>query len=284
MNIIYDITEMQKLSESIRLSGKQISVVPTMGYLHEGHLSLIRLAKQNSDFVITTNFVNPTQFGPKEDFEKYPRDLERDIKLCELAGSDAVFSPTVSDMYSDNFLTYVNVEKITSILEGKSRPEHFRGVTTIVAKLFNITKPHIAVFGQKDAQQVFVIKKMVADLNFDIKFIVGPTLRDEDGLAMSSRNMYLDSESRPKATLLYKALQIADEKISKGEKSVTSIKNEMFKFFSDQKNVNVDYISITDSGTLEELELIRDEDVLISLAVKIGTTRLIDNIITESKK
>lgn len=284
MEIIHSVPEMQKLSEELRLSGKRIAVVPTMGFLHEGHLSLIRIAKRSADFVITTIFVNPAQFGPKEDFDKYPRDIERDIKLCELTGSDAIFSPAVSEIYARNYLTYVEVEKITEKLEGMSRPTHFRGVTTVAAKLFNITKPHVAVFGQKDAQQIVVIKKMTKDLNFDILIIVAPTVREPDGLAMSTRNVYLNTEDRKNASLLYKSLKLAEEKISKGERSVENLKKEMLGLFENKQNVTVDYISFTDLETLDEIENVTDTEILISLAVKVGTTRLIDNIIIGKKE
>jgi pantoate--beta-alanine ligase len=189
MRIISKDKEMQKVADELRKEGKIIGVVPTMGYLHEGHLSLIRLAKEKSDVVITTIFVNPLQFAPNEDYDRYPRDFERDVKLAQSAGCDIIFHPSVEEMYPQNFLTYVEVDKLTKVLEGEFRPTHFRGVTTVVAKLFNITKPHIAVFGQKDAQQALIIKQIVRDLNFDIEIIVAPIVREPDGLAMSSRNV-----------------------------------------------------------------------------------------------
>ncbi len=283
MQIITSVPEMQHYSDKSRVNGNKIAVVPTMGYLHEGHLSLIRLAKQLSDLVITTIFVNPTQFSPEEDFEKYPRDLNRDISLCTSAGCDVVFAPDVAAMYNNNFLTYVSVDNITNKLEGIFRPAHFKGVTTVVAKLFNITKPHIAVFGQKDAQQVAVIKKMVKDLNFDIQIIVGPTIREADGLAMSSRNIYLTNGERKDASVLYKSLKLAEEEIKKGENSIEKIKAKMTDLILSKPNFKIDYISFNDAETLEELATITQTPVLISLAARIGKVRLIDNCIIKNE-
>lgn len=282
MQLVTSIIEMQQLADKVRNLGNTIAVVPTMGYLHEGHLSLIRLAKQNSDFVITTIFVNPTQFAPTEDFDRYPRDLNRDLAMCSAESVDVVFAPETSAMYNSNFLTYVNVERITEKLEGKFRPTHFRGVTTVVAKLFNITKPHIAVFGQKDAQQAIVIKKMVKDLNFDIKIIIGPTVREADGLAMSSRNVYLKNNERANATILYKSLKYAESEILNGQTDLQKIKSEMENMILGKENFSIDYISFNDSETLDDIEYInKSQSVLISLAVRIGNVRLIDNIVVK---
>lgn len=280
MKIISAITEMQRTADEARLLGKSIAVVPTMGYLHDGHLALVRTAKQNADVVISTLFVNPTQFGPTEDFNKYPRDVERDIKLAESAGTDILFVPSREEMYPTDYLTYIVIEKITSVLEGKFRPAHFRGVATVVAKLFNITKPHIAVFGQKDAQQAIVIRQLVKDLNFDIKIIVAPTMREQDGLAMSSRNMYLSSTERKESTVLYQSLQLAKQLIDNGERSCSKLISEMTKLITSKSSASVDYISIASALTLQEFSNLKTEDnVLISLAVRIGSTRLIDNIL-----
>ena len=279
MKIISEISKMQQTSDEFRRQGRNIALVPTMGYLHNGHLELIKVAKQNADVVITTLFVNPTQFGPSEDFNKYPRDVERDKKLAESVGTDVLFIPTQNEMYPADYLTYVEVEKITKVLEGKFRPSHFRGVATVVAKLFNITKPHIAVFGQKDAQQAVVIKQMVRDLNFDIKIIVVPIVRETDGLAMSSRNVYLTSTERSESIVLFQSLQLAKQLIEKGERNCNKIISEMTKLISTKPSASIDYISIADAGTLQEFTNLKSGDnVLISLAVRFGATRLIDNI------
>ncbi|MBU1298191.1 MAG: pantoate--beta-alanine ligase [Bacteroidetes bacterium] len=284
MQVITSIPEMQQYSEKMRLSGQRIGVVPTMGYLHDGHLSLIRLAKEHSDFVITTVFVNPTQFSPEEDFEAYPRDLNRDIALTESVGSDVVFAPSPPDVYNANYLTYVNVEKITSLLEGKYRLTHFRGVTTVVAKLFNITKPHVAVFGQKDAQQVIVIKKMVKDLNYDVEIIVAPTVRESNGLAMSSRNVYITNGEKDEAAVLFKSLKLAESLVKNGEVSVSHIKSKMTDLILSVPKMSIDYVSFTDESTLDKVETVADKPILISLAARFGNVRLVDNIVVNSER
>ncbi|GAE89106.1 pantoate-beta-alanine ligase [Acetivibrio straminisolvens JCM 21531] len=215
MRVIETISDLKAIVRTQKSMGRTIGFVPTMGYLHEGHLSLVNMSLQNNDYTIMSIFVNPTQFGPNEDFDRYPRDMERDLKLAESAGVDVVFAPSVKEMYPDGYNTYVNVEGITEVLCGKSRPGHFRGVTTIVAKLFNIVEPHRAYFGQKDAQQVAVIKKMVRDLNMNIEIITCPIVREEDGLAMSSRNVYLSPEERKSALILSKSLMESEELIKK---------------------------------------------------------------------
>jgi pantoate--beta-alanine ligase len=247
--------------------------------LHEGHLSLIRLAKQNADIVITTVFVNPAQFSPEEDFENYPRDVNRDVAMSESAGSDVVFTPSVNEMYNHNYLTYLKVENISSLLEGQFRQTHFRGVVTVVAKLFNITKPHVAVFGQKDAQQAIVIKKMVKDLNFDIEIIVAPIIREANGLAMSSRNVYITNGEKDEVTVLYKSLKLSEKMISEGELSSSNIKTKMSDMILSNPKFTLDYIAFSDEATLEDVETITDKPVLISLAAHFGKVRLIDNII-----
>jgi len=276
--IIHDVAEMQTTASRLRSAGKKIGVVPTMGFLHEGHLSLIRIARQRADAVITTIFVNPTQFGPAEDFSRYPRDFERDSALASGAGSDYIFAPETHAMYPEGFATFIDVGRLTTALEGKSRPGHFRGVATIVAKLFHLTIPHVAVFGQKDAQQVVVVRQMVRDLHFDVDLIVGPIVREPDGLAMSSRNTYLTKDQRKEAPVLHRSLTMAAELIRKGERSCEKVIRSMSHLISSASSGVIDYISIADGATLEEMEFCADgRPTLISLAVRFGSTRLIDN-------
>ncbi len=278
MRIIASLPEIQKVAESLRQQEKTIAVVPTMGFLHEGHASLIRIAREKADAVITTIFVNPTQFAPTEDFNRYPRDMERDIHTASGAGTDILFTPTAEAMYPAGYHTSVLVEELSARLEGVFRPTHFRGVTTVVAKLFHLTKPHFAVFGQKDAQQAVIIKKMVSDLNFDIEIIVGPTLREKDGLAMSSRNVYLTESERRQSTALFRSLELATSIIHNGERDVERVLAEMRELILAEPAAKIDYVSISDPETLEECSRIRSgREVLVSLAVRIGTTRLIDN-------
>jgi len=278
MKIITAVAEMQRTAESLRNSGKRIGFVPTMGFLHDGHLSLVREAEKHADVTVMSIFVNPTQFGPHEDFEDYPRDFERDVTLAQSVGCDIIFYPDRHEMYPDPYLTYVTVEKLTSVLCGASRPTHFRGVTTIVAKLFNIVKPHVAVFGQKDAQQAIVIKRMTADLNFDIKIIVAPIVREPDGLAMSSRNTYLLPHQRQQAVVLYQSLQLARKMIDQGERDAKVIQQAMRSLIEQQPDAQIDYIELVDTTNLAPVQHLQGE-VLIALAVKIGKPRLIDNII-----
>lgn len=271
---------MRQTAERLRMGGKRIGVVPTMGFLHEGHLSLIRIARQRSDIVVTTLFVNPTQFGPNEDFSRYPRSFERDLALAESVGTDYLFAPEASLMYPVGYATYVHVEGVGDVLEGKSRPGHFRGVATVVAKLFNLTKPHLAVFGQKDAQQVAVIRRMVRDLNFDVELIIAPTMREPDGLAMSSRNTYLNSQQRTEAVVLFQALKLAEQRVKDGVRECGTIVNEMKQLITSRSSGVIDYISFADNNSLQELEKLQlRQSVLVSLAVKFGTTRLIDNVL-----
>lgn len=278
MNIISSVREMQLEAERLRHAGKKIAVVPTMGFLHEGHLSLMRIAR-TYDIVMSTIFVNPTQFAPHEDFSKYPRNLERDSELAESAGTDILFTPSISEIYQQNHRTFIDVEKLTTVLEGKSRPTHFRGVTTIVAKLFNITKPHVGVFGQKDVQQVVVIQRMIRDLNFDIEILVGPTVREPDGLAMSSRNVFLSESERAQSTVLFRSLRHAEELLRSGERHVSRIVSAMNEMITHQPSAKIDYLSIADVTSLEELSDVQERsNLVISLAVWFGTTRLIDNI------
>ena len=275
----------QKLTTALRAKGKTIGFVPTMGYLHEGHLSLIKAARKKSDVVIVSIFVNPLQFAPHEDLTKYPRDFKRDEKLCRNAGVDYIFYPDVKEMYPEGYSTYVNVENVSGGLEGAVRPEHFRGVATIVLKLFNIVQAHYSVFGQKDAQQAAVIKKMAEDLNVNTKVIISPTVREKDGLAMSSRNVYLSPEQRADAPYLYKALQFAERKIKLENlnRDIDFLHGQMSKLIkSRQSATKIDYISFNDNRTLEELKTLKNlknTEILISLAVRFGSIRLIDNIV-----
>jgi pantoate--beta-alanine ligase len=278
--LVRRVDEMQRMSLSLRGDAKTIAVVPTMGALHEGHRSLILLAGNHADVVVTTVFVNPTQFGPGEDFDHYPRDLEADRRTAASAGSDIVFAPDRGEMYPSDHVTYVHVDRLTEVLEGSQRPGHFRGVTTVVAKLFNIVKPHTAVFGQKDAQQVAVIRRMVFDLDFGVDIVVGPTVREPDGLAMSSRNAYLSPVQRRDAPVLYQALRHAEDRVRGGERSTAEIVGELKEWIVSRSSGSIDYVSIADEESLEELSTVPDErGVLVSLAVRFGTTRLIDNIV-----
>jgi len=284
MRVIRSIQEMYKLSESARKEGKIIGFVPTMGYLHEGHLSLIRIARKRCDLLVVSIFVNPTQFGPNEDLNSYPRDFERDSKLCEKEGVDVIFAPTAEEMYPDGYSTWVEVKgPVTEVLCGAFRPGHFRGVTTVVAKLFNIVQPHFAVFGQKDAQQLVVIKKMTRELNFPVEIVAAPTVREKDGLAMSSRNEYLNEKERKVAPKIYQSLILAKNMLLRGERDTEKIKNEMRKFLESAKLIKVQYIDIVDADTLEPLKNARGR-VMVALAAFLGRARLIDNIIVDLDK
>ena len=280
MKVIKNVRDMQLVSDRLRKEGKTIGFVPTMGFLHEGHLSLIRIATEKADVVVVSIFVNPTQFGPTEDLDRYPRDFENDKKLSEEAGADILFYPSVEAMYPDGYLTYVQVDKITNKLCGASRPGHFQGVTTVCAKLFQAVKPHFAVFGQKDFQQAVVIKRMVADLNFDLEIITGPIIREKDGLAMSSRNAFLSPKERDNALSLKQSLDMAVKMIRDGERKTDVIIKGMRDHIESKKHTRIDYISIVHSDTLQDVQII-EEKALIALAVFVGKTRLIDNCIVK---
>ncbi|WP_376790450.1 pantoate--beta-alanine ligase [Thermoflexus sp.] len=252
--------------------------VPTMGYLHEGHLSLVRRARAENDHVAVSIFVNPTQFGPHEDYNRYPRDLERDLQLLTPLGVDLVFAPPVEEMYPPGFQTWVVVEEVSRPLEGAARPGHFRGVATVVTKLFNILQPERAYFGQKDAQQTVVIRRMVQDLNIPVEIVVCPTVREPDGLAMSSRNTYLGPEERRAATVLFRALQAAKARYEEGERDAERLRMVMREVIQAEPLARLDYVSVADPETLQELSRVEDR-ALLSLAVYIGKTRLIDNIL-----
>lgn len=259
-----------------------VGLVPTMGFLHDGHLSLIRRARDECDHVIVSIFVNPTQFGPKEDLAKYPRDLERDLRLIEPL-TDLVWTPSAEIMYPTGYQTWVEVEAVARPLEGAMRPGHFKGVTTVVAKLFNAVQPHKAYFGQKDAQQVAVIRQMVRDLNFPIEIVVCPTTREPDGLAMSSRNVYLDAEQRQAATVLFHSLSAAKELFEAGERDAEKLRGKMKEVLASEPLTEPQYVSCADYDTLEELDVIKRK-TLLSMAVFIGKTRLIDNIVIETSQ
>lgn len=280
MLITRTIPETRAVIAQARASGKRIGFVPTMGYLHEGHLKLIDIAKQHSDFVVVSIFVNPTQFGPQEDFAAYPRDFERDRKLCEAQGADLIFAPDVSEMYPERSFITFQIEKLADRLCGARRPGHFNGVILVVSKLFNIIQPDIAVFGQKDAQQLIIIKRLVRDLNFPVKIISAPTVRESDGLAMSSRNVYLNSEQRAQSTALYRSLQRAKALIESGERNPQKIIAAIEQLITTASEARIDYIEIVSVRDLQPREYL-DGQVLIALAVYFGKARLIDNIILE---
>ena len=276
MKIIRSIKEIKKELNCHRSNGKTIGFVPTMGCLHEGHLSLIKKARQDNDVVVVSIFVNPAQFGENEDYGEYPRDLRRDARLCKKALADYIFFPPVESMYPKEYSTFVSVEGLTKNLCGKFRPGHFRGVTTVVAKLFNIVRPDAAYLGQKDAQQAIVIKRMAEDLDMGLRVEVLPTVREKDGLAMSSRNSYLSSDERKRAAAIYRSLQLARDLIKLNDKDVPGIIREMRKMLSSVVT-KIDYVSIVDPRTLKNIKTIKGE-VLIAVAVWMGQTRLIDNI------
>jgi len=276
MQIIQPLADMTCWSREMVTRGKTIALVPTMGYFHEGHLSLMRMARQLADRVVVSLFVNSLQFGPSEDLSRYPRDLERDARLAQSEKVDVLFTPAEEEMYTADFNARVTVEGITDILCGKQRPGHFQGVTTVVAKLFNIIKPNFAVFGQKDFQQLSVIRKMVRDLNWDIEIIGHPIVRETDGLALSSRNTYLSEEERGKALCLYSAIRHAQERYARGLKDAGQLKSELSDIILANSGVDIDYISVVDKDTLLDKEII-DEYSVLALAVRVGPTRLIDN-------
>jgi pantoate--beta-alanine ligase len=277
MRTIIALTE---LGDSRRSFAGTVGLVPTMGYLHEGHLSLVRRAREECDHVVVSIFVNPTQFGPREDLSKYPRDLERDLSLLEPLGVDLVWMPTTEIMYPPGYQTWVEVESITRPLEGAMRPGHFRGVTTVVAKLFNGVQPHKAYFGQKDAQQAAVIRQMTRDLNFPIEIVVCPIVREPDGLAMSSRNIYLNPEQRKAATVLSRSLRAAKEAYEYGERDAEKLRQVMKDVLASESLAQIQYVSCADYNTLEELKNVNGK-ALLSMAVFMGKTRLIDNLILE---
>ena len=283
MEVVETIEAVRQQVSAVRKNGKKIGLVPTMGAFHQGHISLIDRAVKECDFVVVTIFVNPTQFAPGEDFQKYPRNLDADLEMCRKTGVDLVFAPSADQMYASENLTWVNVEKLTEPLCGQFRPGHFRGVTTICAKLFNIVQADIAFFGQKDAQQAIVIKRMVADLNMPLKIVLCPTVRDADGLALSSRNEYLSEQQRKDATLIYKSLQKCREMIEAGIANTKEIITQMRGILTQAPSINIEYVSIVDAETLQSLDHITGQ-ILAAVAVKIGPARLIDNILLDASK
>lgn len=275
MRTVITLTDLHSIRRS--LSGT-VGLVPTMGYLHEGHLSLIRRARAECDHVVVSIFVNPTQFGPQEDLSSYPRDPDRDLSLIEPLGTDLVWMPTAEIMYPQGYQTWVEVETVTRPLEGSKRPGHFRGVTTVVAKLFNGVQPQRAYFGQKDAQQAAVIRQMTRDLNFPIEIIICPIVREPDGLAMSSRNVYLDAEERRAATVLYRSLNAAKNVYENGERDPEKLRQIMREVIASEPLAQMQYVSCADYDTLQELETVAGK-TLLSMAVFVGKTRLIDNFV-----
>ncbi len=283
MEVAKTIELIRSLVKAARNGGKKIGLVPTMGALHIGHISLMEAAVKKCDFVVVSIFVNPTQFVPGEDFEKYPRPLATDLEICKKAGVDVVFAPTPEQIYPTENLTWVNVEKLTEPLCGQFRPGHFRGVTTVCNKLFNIVAPDIAYFGQKDAQQAFVIKRMVADLNMPLEIVICPTVREPNGLAVSSRNKYLTEQQKKDAANIYKSLQKCRKMINAGVKETTEIITEMRKILQQVPSIEIEYISIVDAETLRNIDRIASK-VLAAVTVKIGPARLIDNILVDAAK
>ena len=280
MDIKYTVKDIREQVNKWKKEGLTIGFVPTMGYLHEGHRSLIEAARANNDKVVVSIFVNPMQFAPTEDLESYPRDLEKDAKLCEEVGVDLLFHPEPSEMYTDGFCSYVDMNGLTTELCGRTRPIHFRGVQTVVLKLFNIVKPDRAYFGQKDAQQLAVIKRMVTDLNVDVEIIGCPIIREEDGLAKSSRNTYLNPEERKAALILSKSLKLGYELIKNGETDSKAVIKAISDSISTEPLAKIDYVDVVDFGTITPVDKI-GKSVLVAIAVYIGKTRLIDNFIIE---
>ena len=278
MRTIASAAEITAISKEARRSDKRVGLVPTMGALHEGHLSLVRAARSQSDLVVVSIFVNPTQFGPKEDFSKYPRTLEKDLALLEAEKVDFVFSPSVQEMYPPGSSTWVTVEGLSEKLDGRSRPGHFRGVTTVVAKLFNIVQPDLAVFGQKDAAQAAIIRRMVQDLDFDVRVLVCPIVREKDGLAMSSRNVYLNPEQRRQATVLYRSLMRVQTLADQGESSAAKLAEAGKQVMAEEPQVRLDFFEIVNWETLDTVSDI-SKGALVAVAAYVGETRLIDNVV-----
>ena len=280
MKIVNKVRQMQVLSDKFKKEGKKIAFVPTMGYFHKGHLSLMERGRKLADILVISIFVNPIQFGPGEDFRKYPRDLKRDLSLAEGVGVDVAFIPEAEEMYPPDYQTYLEVTGLTQHLCGLSRPGHFRGVTTVVAKLFNIVKPDIALFGLKDYQQYIVIKRMVRDLNYDIEVVGCPIIREKDGLAMSSRNIYLTPEQRKSALCLYQGIKLAERLVREGQRDAKIIIKEVIDYIESKPYTQIDYVKICHPETLDDLEYLNDK-ALLALAVRVGKARLIDNTILE---
>ena len=284
MEIINRKQRMASIARKLRRENRTVGFVPTMGALHEGHLTLVKEARQMSDIVIVSIFVNPTQFGPNEDFDRYPRDLTADAAMLAEYDVDYVFVPDVEEIYGPGFSTYVYVEGLTETLEGASRPGHFRGVATVVTILFNTVRPDLAFFGSKDAQQVGVVKRLTQDLGFETEIVVVPTVRDESGLAMSSRNAYLTPEEREKASVIYHALREAKIAFREGERNASDIAQIVETRIASEPLARIDYVAVVSNETLEPIEKIDDNEVLVAVAVRFGKVRLIDNIILNRKQ
>lgn len=280
MKIVKTIEEVRNITSQWRAEGMSVGLVPTMGFLHEGHKSLIDRAVSENDRVVVSDFVNPTQFGPSEDLEAYPRDINRDAELCEKAGAALIFNPEPSEMYYDDCEAYVNINSLSDELCGKSRPIHFKGVCTVVSKLFNIVKPDRAYFGQKDAQQLAIIKRMVRDLNFDVQIVGCPIIREADGLAKSSRNTYLSSEERKAALILSKAVKLGEDMAKNGENDAEKIVSKIKEIINTEPMARIDYVEAVDAISIKPVKKM-DGAVLVAMAVYIGKTRLIDNFIFE---
>lgn len=280
MKIVETCLEMKNLSLTVQSGGRRVALVPTMGALHEGHLSLLKIASQHCDFLVMSIFVNPAQFGPKEDFSNYPRPFERDCELAEAAGCHCIFAPKPDDMYPENYSTYISVENITGTLCGASRPGHFTGVATVVNKLFNIVLPQAAVFGQKDAQQLIVIKRMAQDLNMQVRLITAPIVREDNGLAMSSRNVYLTENERAEAPLIYKSLMEAKALYESGERNGSVIEHRVRSTLDAGRAIETEYVEVVDTVRIKPLDKI-DRPALVAVACRTNEskTRLIDNII-----
>jgi len=279
MRILNTIDETKQAIRKLKEQGKIIGFVPTMGYLHEGHIHLIEACKKENDITVVSIFVNPAQFAPTEDFNRYPRDVDRDVKMLEKAGADLLFCPEIKEVYPEGYATYIEVEKMGKVLCGKNRPTHFRGVLTVVLKLFNITSPHHAYFGQKDAQQAIIIKKMSVDLNLDVCVRTIPTVRDADGLALSSRNSYLSTGERSLALYLPGALDKARLQINSGLRNAEAVKQLIRNELNRHSSIRIDYVDAVDLERLEDVETVELNDTLIAAAIWVGKTRLIDNFI-----
>ena len=284
MEIINRRQRVASLTRKLRRENKTVGFVPTMGALHEGHLSLVREARQMADIVIVSIFVNPAQFNESKDFEKYPRDLTGDIALLTEYGVDYIFAPERQEIYSENFSTYVYVENLTETLEGASRPGHFRGVATVVTILFNTIRPEFAFFGQKDAQQVALIKRLTTDLGFETEIVVLPTVREESGLAMSSRNLLLSEEARQKASVIYQALRAARIAAKEGERNAAKLVGIVLQKISEEPLAQIDYVALVDNETLQVIDKIGENESLLAVAVRFGDVRLIDNIILNRRQ
>ncbi len=279
MQTVSALTDMQTLAEDLRSKGQLIALVPTMGALHEGHLNLVRLAAERADCVVVSIFVNPTQFGPNEDFKKYPRDLEADLAKCAEAGADIVFTPTADALYPAGYSTFINEEAVAKPLEGASRPHHFRGVTTIVAKLFNLIHPDLAVFGQKDAQQAAVVRKMVEDLHYNVDIVVAPTSRDAEGLALSSRNRYLSNAEREAALAISGTLKLVEGMVAKGERRSERLMAEATHNLAQHLRPRVIYVALVHRDTMEPAREVVSGQTIMAIAAWAGETRLIDNVV-----